>query len=89
MDAEGRHDGEPCPRCGSTATITYHYVEGFEELECPACGYASDAHELAALGRLALGLPERPPTGRGAAATEPDSPLEREASSYPRRSLRA
>ncbi len=91
MDAEGRHDGVPCPRCGSVATITYLYVEGFEELECPTCGYVSDAAELEALGRLALGLPEEPASGgRGAASdVEPDSPADHDAPAYPRRSLRA
>lgn len=51
FDATGSHDGQICPRCGSDATITYHYEEGFEELECSACGYVSDAGELAALQR--------------------------------------
>lgn len=51
MDAEGSREQVPCPACGSQDTITFHYVEGFSELECPACGYRSDAEELAALQR--------------------------------------
>lgn len=51
FDATGSQEAEICPRCGSDATITYHYEEGFEELECSACGYVSDAEELAALQR--------------------------------------
>lgn len=52
MDAEGRLEHSPCPQCGSHDTITYHYVEGFTELECRACGYRSDAEELSALQRF-------------------------------------
>lgn len=52
FDATGSFDADVCPRCGSNATITYHYEEGFEELECRACGYVSDAEELAALQRF-------------------------------------
>lgn len=52
FDATGSSEGQACPRCGSEATITYHYEEGFEELECTACGYVSDAEELAALQRF-------------------------------------
>ncbi len=51
-DAEGSHDGEQCPRCGSEATITYHFAEGFTELECPECGYVSDSEQLADLQRF-------------------------------------
>ncbi len=50
-DATGSMDADICPRCGSDATITYHYEEGFEELECSACGFVSDAAEIAALQR--------------------------------------
>lgn len=50
-DATGSMDAEICPRCGSDATITYHYEEGFDELECSACGFVSDAAEIAALQR--------------------------------------
>ncbi len=52
FDATGSRDEETCPRCGSDATITYHYEEGFDELECSSCGYVSDAEELAALQRF-------------------------------------
>lgn len=90
MDAEGRHEGVPCPRCGSDGTITFHYAEGFEELECPACGYASDAAELDSLTRYESALIEGPgpapkaTASRGRAATpEPDLPP------IPRRSLKA
>lgn len=51
FDAEGVHEGERCPECGSVDTVTFHYREGFRELECPACGYASDAAELMDLHR--------------------------------------
>jgi len=51
VDAEGRLERTPCPECGSQDTITYHYTEGFTELECRACGYRSDAEELSALQR--------------------------------------
>lgn len=49
IDAEGTYAGEPCPECGSTDTVTFEYREGFTELECPSCGYRSDAAELSAL----------------------------------------
>ncbi len=58
FDATGSHDGQVCPRCGSDATITYHYEEGFEELECSACGYISDSEELGALQRFSSELLE-------------------------------
>lgn len=51
IDAEGFHRGEACPKCGSTSTVTYEYHEGFTELECPTCGYRSDAHEIHDLQR--------------------------------------
>ncbi len=51
IDAEGIYNGEPCPRCGSTGTVTYQYREGFSELECPSCGFSSEAEELADLQR--------------------------------------
>jgi len=57
-DATGSQDNETCPRCGSDATITYHYTEGFQELECTACGYMSDAEEIMALQRYESGLLE-------------------------------
>ena len=59
MDAEGFHEHVPCPRCGSENTVSFHYIEGFDELECPACGYRSDADEIAALTRFQGGLLER------------------------------
>lgn len=42
-------------------TITYSYAEGFEELECHACGYRSDEEELAALQRYSGDLLEGSP----------------------------
>lgn len=51
MDAEGFHEDIPCPECGSLNTVSYRYVEGFTELECPACGYRSDAQEISDLTR--------------------------------------
>jgi len=51
VDAEGFHEDIPCPECGSVNTVTYRYVEGFTELECPACGYRSDAQEISDLTR--------------------------------------
>lgn len=69
-DAEGHQEGETCPECGSDDTVTYRYREGFEELECRACGYRSDAEELAALQRFGGDLLEDdedvppPPMGR-------------------------
>ena len=59
MDAEGFHEHAPCPSCGSRRTVTFHYREGFEEIECEACGYRSDADEIAALTRYAGGVLER------------------------------
>ncbi len=59
MDAEGRREEAPCPECGSRDTITYHYVEGFTEVECRACGYRSDADELSALQRFSGEVLER------------------------------
>lgn len=58
FDAEGQRDETPCPECGSRDTITYHYVEGFSELECQSCGYRSDAEELSALQRFSGDLLE-------------------------------
>lgn len=59
MDAEGFHEETPCPECGSVTTVTYRYVEGFSELECPSCGYRSDAQELADLTRYQGSVLER------------------------------
>ncbi len=86
VDAEGRHNGDSCPRCGGVATITYYYDEGFEELECPECGYSSEATELDALARYDSELVEagaRHSDARPGAGPQPDSPP------YPRRSLKA
>lgn len=63
FDAEGRRDGELCPQCGSDATITYHFVEGFQELECEVCGYVSDSEELAALQRYSGEILEQEEAG--------------------------
>lgn len=51
-DAEGQYEQLPCPECGSLETVSYHYDEGFSELECSACGYRSDRQELSDLGRF-------------------------------------
>ncbi|MBX3142413.1 MAG: YheV family putative metal-binding protein [Trueperaceae bacterium] len=51
MDAEGFHEQTPCPECGSPETVTYYYNEGFEELECSACGYRSDTQSVSDLQR--------------------------------------
>lgn len=59
MDAEGFHEEVPCPECGSHDTVTYRYVEGFSELECPNCGYRSDSQELADLTRYQGAVLER------------------------------
>ena len=61
------YEGTLCPACGDSSTITYHYNEGFSELECPACGYRSDQHELDALQRYESELlegDEAPPLAR-------------------------
>lgn len=58
-DAEGFHEGVECPQCGSTDTITFRYYDGFEEHECPACGYHEGAEELDALTRYESPLLER------------------------------
>lgn len=50
-DAEGHRENVECPDCGSRKTISYHYQEGFSELECEACGFQSDQVELSALSR--------------------------------------
>ncbi|HET8985619.1 MAG TPA: hypothetical protein VFN03_07650 [Trueperaceae bacterium] len=59
MDAEGFNEETPCPECGSINTVTYRYVEGFSELECPTCGYRSDSQELTDLTRYQGSLAER------------------------------
>lgn len=57
-DAEGFREGAACPDCGSTDTITFHYREGFDEVECPHCGFRSDALELDSLTRFSADLLE-------------------------------
>ncbi len=71
-DAEGSFDGLLCPNCGSSDTISYHYDEGFSELECQRCGYRSDFQELSDLGRYRGDLKEKP----GEAPIIPIKPLE-------------
>ncbi|MFW5899493.1 MAG: hypothetical protein ACOCUN_03385 [Jiangellaceae bacterium] len=51
FDAEGSFEGVPCPECGSEATVSWHFAEGFDELECRHCGYRSDEADLAELER--------------------------------------
>jgi hypothetical protein len=69
-DAEGFDDGPPCPACGHAPTRRYAYVEGFDEHECPACGWRSDEAAIADLRRAAGDLLEGdaeaapPPLGR-------------------------
>jgi uncharacterized metal-binding protein (TIGR02443 family) len=58
-DAEGSRDGETCPKCKSTKTITYHYKEGFTELECENCGYQSDMADIDQLTRYRGELKEK------------------------------
>ncbi|MFA5550384.1 MAG: YheV family putative metal-binding protein [Trueperaceae bacterium] len=74
VDAEGFREGVECPRCSSTDTVTFRYLEGFDELECSACGYRSDDQELDSLTRYASGLLEED--------TETEIPI-------PRRSIQA
>lgn len=71
MDAEGQHEQIPCPACGDSHTVTFYYREGFSELECPACGYRSDQHELDALQRFESDLVEG-----GDAPSLPRKPLQ-------------
>ena len=58
IDAEGFREGAECPDCGSTDTVTFRYREGFEEVECPNCGYRSDDEELDLLTRYSADLLE-------------------------------
>lgn len=73
-DAEGMHEGTPCPECGSEDTVRFEYVEGFHELECRSCGWTSDAEELAELQRFAGDLLEG--SDRTARPPVPRKPLE-------------
>ena len=69
-DAEGYDDGPPCPACGFEPSRRYAYTEGFDEHECPRCGWRSDEQALADLRRAAGDLlegedtPATPPLGR-------------------------
>lgn len=76
LDAEGFFEGVACPRCGGEA-VTFYYREGFEEHECPRCGYRSDAEELDELTRFARDLLETSPD-----ATDDPPPI-------PRRTIKA
>jgi len=58
-DATGSYDEEECPRCGNRDTVTWHFADGFEEMECRTCGWVSDAEELAALQRFGGRVLER------------------------------
>lgn len=72
-------------------TITYVYSEGFEELECPACGYRSDAEELDLLtrydGQLLEGREGR--GGRARNRLPEGEPTTNDLPPIPRRSLEA
>lgn len=57
-DAEGMRNGEPCPSCGSSNTISYLFNEGFSELECHHCGYSSEQDDIAELTRYSGDLHE-------------------------------
>lgn len=61
-DAEGFDDGPPCPDCGREPTRRFVYLEGFEEHECPRCGWRSDEEAIADLRRAAGDLLEGPAT---------------------------
>ncbi len=71
MDAEGYLEQVPCPVCGSRNTVTYHYAEGFSELECPDCQYRSDADELAKLQHFVGDILE----GEGPRSAPPPIPV--------------
>ena len=58
-DAEGVAGEEACPECGSLQTVTYHFREGFTELECRACGYSSEREDITELTRYRGELRER------------------------------
>ncbi|MFU8889765.1 MAG: hypothetical protein ACNA8N_14310 [Trueperaceae bacterium] len=70
FDAEGHEDGPACAVCGAAPTWRFVYAEGFEELECRACGWRSDEEDLHALRRATGEVLERehadvaPPLGR-------------------------
>jgi uncharacterized metal-binding protein (TIGR02443 family) len=71
IDAEGQRERIPCPQCGSEDTVTFHYAEGFTELECAHCGYRSDAEEISALQRYTGDLLE----GESSGARLPPIPM--------------
>ena len=73
FDAEGQYENELCPKCGSRKTVTYHFAEGFSELECESCGYMSDDIEISNLHRYRGDLLE---TKNGAAPPIPLKKLE-------------
>lgn len=50
-DAEGSLEGDVCPACGSADTVTFVFAEGYSEIECRACGHATDLEDVAALTR--------------------------------------
>lgn len=58
-DAEGVELGEACPQCGGRDTVTFVYTEGFSELECRACGFTSEAPDIADLARYRGDLKEK------------------------------
>lgn len=57
-DAEGVELEEACPQCGGRDTVTFVYTEGFSELECRACGFTSEAPDIADLARYRGDLKE-------------------------------
>ncbi len=59
FDAEGQHEHEPCPSCGSRDTVTFRYPDGDCDLECRNCNYRSDQQELSELLRYTGELLER------------------------------
>ena len=58
FDAEGVELEEACPQCGGRDTVTFIYTEGFSELECRACGFTSEAQDVADLARYRGDLKE-------------------------------
>jgi Zn ribbon nucleic-acid-binding protein len=62
-DAEGIEQHDPCGECGSTNTVTYHYEEGYSDVECRNCGYSSELEDIAELSRYRGDLLEADPGG--------------------------
>lgn len=58
-DAEGTFAGDICPECGSLETVTYHYREGYCELECLHCGFNSEPDDVSDFVRDSGALCER------------------------------